>query len=75
MKCWLATVCTSVNLSRPSDPCLRPTPDCFIPPIGESYDANAAPYPSLTLTVPAWMRDARRRPFAAFFVQTEAFSP
>lgn len=31
---WWATVCGSVYLRMPSDPCRRPIPDSFMPPIG-----------------------------------------
>src|SRR5690606_15157456 len=47
------TFCGSVYFAMPSGPCRRPTPESFIPPIGEPFEAQAAAYASLMLTVPA----------------------
>jgi len=50
---WTATVWVSVNFKIPSAPCRAPSPDSFIPPIGESTDPHVAAYASFTLTLPA----------------------
>ena len=46
-----------------------------MPPIGVSIEPNVAPYPSLTLTVPATSWAATARPRRPSRVQTLAFRP
>src|SRR5690606_6415423 len=72
---WWATVWDSVYLRMPSEPCRRPSPESFMPPMGDWTLPYADAYPSLMLTVPVRSRAARSRPRRGFFVQTEEFRP
>src|SRR5690606_8014532 len=55
----ITTFCGSVYFSSPSGPCLRPTPDCPIPPIGAAVVPQAGAYPSSMQTVPVDRKSTR----------------